>query len=101
MNQGIAANGSTQVTLDRRGLSNVSGSAELSINVNSELNELVRNSPVAGATETVHLTTLDECMASYAWAEIDFPKTDAEGEEARILAGGQRFLAELSPLVQL
>ena len=32
--------------------------------------------------------------------DIEFMKIDAEGEEANILKGGERFFAELSPLVQ-
>jgi len=44
---------------------------------------------------------LDEAASRHGWGEVDFLKLDAEGEEARIVAGGEHFLREASPLVQL
>jgi FkbM family methyltransferase len=98
--EGIAANGFTQVVLDRRALSSAGGTAQLSLNENSELNSLIRGAPATGASETVPVSTLDECLESHGWQDIAFMKIDAEGEEANILRGGKRFFAELSPLVQ-
>jgi protein O-GlcNAc transferase len=43
---------------------------------------------------------LDECVERYGWHDIDFLKIDAEGEETKILLGGERFFKEFSPLVQ-
>jgi Methyltransferase FkbM domain len=54
----------------------------------------------SGESETVILTTLDECMDRYSWTDIELIKIDAEGEENNILRGGRRFLGGLSPLVQ-
>ncbi len=96
----IEANEFRHVVLDRSALSDHSGTAELSLNVNSELNALAGPGTPAGHSEKVALTTLDECFVRFAWRQIDFLKIDAEGEEARILQGGARFFAELSPLVQ-
>jgi FkbM family methyltransferase len=98
--QGIAANKFTQVVLEQSALSNVCGVAELSLNQNSELNSIVHGETVDETTETVPLVTLDECLDRYGWENIDFIKIDAEGEESNILTGGDRFFAELSPLVQ-
>jgi hypothetical protein len=42
---------------------------------------------------------LDEELALRNWQRIDFIKLDAEGEEAKILAGGKRFFFEQSPLI--
>jgi FkbM family methyltransferase len=99
--EGIAVNGFTQVTLEQCALSSAVGEAKLALNADSELNALVRGAGGApGATETVPLTTLDECLLRESWADIAFMKLDAEGEEANILRGGQRFFADLSPLVQ-
>lgn len=98
--EGIAANGFAQVVLDRRALSSTSGTAQLCLNENSELNALAHGMPSTGACETVPLVTLDECLESYGWLDIEFIKIDAEGEEANILKGGERFFTELSPLVQ-
>ena len=61
----------------------------------SELNALGEN----GAGETVRITSLDREDAMRGWPSPDFIKIDAEGEEERILAGGQNFFARHSPLV--
>jgi FkbM family methyltransferase len=98
--QGIAANAFNHVQLERSALSSTSGTAQLGLNANSELNELVRGaSGNAGLTETVALTTLDACMERFAWQGIDVMKLDAEGEEANILKGGARFFEQNAPLV--
>lgn len=98
--EGIAANGFSQVILEPSALSNVCGTAKLSLNENSELNSLVHGMPSTSASETVPLVTLDECMERYGWRDIEFMKIDAEGEEYNIIKGGERFFKELSPLVQ-
>lgn len=98
--EGIAANGFGQVVLERSALSSACGTAQLSLNENSELNALVQGQPLTGASETVPLTTLDDSLKTHGWRDVDFLKIDAEGEESRILKGGERFFAELSPLVQ-
>ncbi len=96
----IEANEFRHVVLDRSALSDHSGTAELSLNVNSELNALAGPGTPSGHSEKVALTTLDECSVRFAWRQIDFLKIDAEGEEARIVQGGARFFAEFTPLVQ-
>jgi len=98
--EGIAVNGFAQAVLERSALSSTCGSARLSLNEESESNALVPGSTSSGASETVRLVTLDECMDRHGWREIQFMKIDAEGEESNILKGGKRFFAELSPLVQ-
>lgn len=96
----LALNGFSQVTLDQRALSDKAGTAQLSLNDNSELNELVRDAAAAGASETVELLSLDDATAHYKWSDIDFVKIDAEGEEAAIIRGGKDFFRTHSPLVQ-
>lgn len=96
---GVAANGFSQVVLEQSALSNRCGTAQLSLNANSELNSLVCGNQAARSVETVPLFTLDQCMEKYGWEGIDFVKIDAEGEEGNILRGGRRFFAEQSPLV--
>lgn len=96
----IAANAYTHVTLEQSALSNTCGQARLALNSNAELNALISTQAVSHASEAVAMVTLDECLARYDWDEMDFLKIDAEGEEARILEGGQRFFSTLSPLVQ-
>jgi FkbM family methyltransferase len=96
----ITANGYSQVVLEKCALSNVMGTAQLSLNANSELNALVHGDQSNGESETVPLVTLDSCMETHGWKGIDFMKIDAEGEEANILRGGARFFATESPLVE-
>ncbi|MCP9837860.1 FkbM family methyltransferase [Cyanobium sp. N.Huapi 1H5] len=98
--ESLAANGFTQVILERSAVSSCSGTAQLSLNDNSELNALVSTPSASDACETVPVVTLDETINSYEIHRIDFLKIDAEGEEASILRGGDRFFSELSPLVQ-
>lgn len=97
---GIAANNYTHVTLVRSALSNVSGTARLALNKNSEMNSLVRGCSPTDASETVRLVTLDQLLEAPGWKNIEFVKIDAEGEEANILLGGARFFSAMSPLIQ-
>jgi len=96
----IAVNGFDQIVLEQSAVSNVNGTAQLSMNINSELNELVRGDDYLGDSETVPVVTLDECMEVHDWHNIEFLKLDAEGEEASILRGGSLFFAKESPLIQ-
>jgi len=100
LEQSIAANHFTNITLEKSALSNVTGLAQFSINEHSELNAVVHGTNPDAPSETVPLKTLDQCMASYDWADIAFVKIDAEGEEENIIKGGTRFFAERSPLIQ-
>jgi FkbM family methyltransferase len=61
----------------------------------SELNALGDT----GEGEAVHITSLDNEDATRGWISPDFIKIDAEGEEERILTGGQNFFLRHSPLV--
>ena len=99
LEQSIGANNFTQVVLERSAISRACGTAQLTINDNSELNALVRDEGSGNASETVELVTLDDCLQRFGWKQIDFLKIDAEGEEANIIEGGRRFFAELSPLI--
>jgi FkbM family methyltransferase len=99
LEQSIAVNKFTQVVLERSALARECGTAQLTTNDNSELNALVRDAQSGGASETVRLVTLDDCLQRYGWKQIDFLKIDAEGGEADIIEGGRRFFAKLSPLI--
>jgi protein O-GlcNAc transferase len=100
LGQGIAANGFGHVIVERSALSSECGAGFLTLNNHSELNSLIGSKSGAQASEGVSVVTLDECLRRYAWKDVDFLKIDAEGEEANILKGGRKFLAELSPLIQ-
>jgi len=98
LQKSIETNGLDQIQLIRAALSNRQGEACLSTQDNAELNSLSDDN---GGTdsETVPLYRLDDCMQNYNWENIDFLKLDAEGEEVRILEGGETFFHDVSPLV--
>lgn len=98
--EGVSANGFGHIVLERSALSSACGTAQLSRAASPELNALLHGKPSTRASETVSLATLDECLKKRCWRDIAFVKIDAEGEEANILEGGERFFSELSPLVQ-
>lgn len=95
----IRENGFSNVVLEQSALSSAPGKALLSLNSNSELNAIVKNTVIIDSEE-VPVVTLDERMDHYGWSNISFMKIDAEGEEENILAGGSRFFANESPLVE-
>jgi FkbM family methyltransferase len=98
--ESIAANQWGHIRLDQRALSDHEGAARLSLNINAELNELIREDQTTGAFETVELTTLDAAMGEHGWSDVDFVKIDAEGEEEAIIRGGKNFFRSQSPLIQ-
>jgi protein O-GlcNAc transferase len=100
LSESVAINGFSQVVLDQRALSAHAGIAQLSLNENSEFNELVRDGASAGASETVALISLDDAMQEHGWSDIVFVKIDAEGEEGAIVRGGRNFFQTQSPLIQ-
>lgn len=98
--ESLAINGFSNVVLDMRALSEHAGTAQLSLNDNSELNELVRDGTSLATSETVTLVSLDNAMQEHGWSDIEFVKIDAEGEEAAIIRGGRNFFQTQSPLIQ-
>lgn len=98
--EGIKANSFTHINLEKSALSKTKGTAEFFLSENSELNTLTRCAETTAGSEIVSVVTLDDRMEAYDWKDIDFVKIDAEGEEKNILAGGKRFFATLSPLIQ-
>ena len=89
------------VTLDQVAVSDHEGIAHLTLNDQSELNELVRGDEADSKnTQEVPLVTLDGLVEKHGLTRVDFIKIDAEGEEERIVAGGAKFFSVFSPLVQ-
>lgn len=99
LTESSALNGFGQVVVRQVALSSESGTAQLALDASPECNALLRGQAHRGEVETVPVLTLDEEMASQGWQGIDFLKLDAAGEELRILQGGHRFFADMSPLV--
>ncbi|VAW79634.1 hypothetical protein MNBD_GAMMA12-2330 [hydrothermal vent metagenome] len=85
-------------------LSDHCGQAELSLENNPEFNRLATTTddPTKsknGITESVSLRTLDDFFESISIQSVDFVKLDAEGEEVKIIHGGNAFFEKYSPLV--
>jgi FkbM family methyltransferase len=93
----LAANGMDQVIAHDCALSDHAGQGRLSTLPNSELNSLIEGP--GGAGEDVRIETLDAVAAREGIQGIDFVKLDAEGQEVRIVAGGQNFFRSEDPLV--
>ena len=70
--ESIRINNFQHIHLEQKALSHTSGTAELSLHNNSELNELVRNENQTGESETVTLSTLDLCMDQLGWKILIF-----------------------------
>lgn len=81
----------TAAVSDRNGIGMLGGKAS----------ELMSLDTDAKHGEAVDIVTLDAWAAQSDRGAIDFMKIDAEGAEAAIIAGGQRFFAERAPLVML
>jgi FkbM family methyltransferase len=97
LRRSIERNRLDNVQLLETALSDREGQAALQVDENSELNRL--SAEPGARTERVSLTTLDHQRALFNERTIDFIKLDAEGEEARIVQGADRLLAEHSPLI--
>jgi len=97
----VDANRFTQVCVVRAAVSDRTGRATLSVYDSPELNTV--GAAADGAkpvgVEEVDVVALDTFEATRERADVGFLKLDAEGEEARIVAGGEAFLVRNSPLV--
>ena len=98
LQRSIRLNHFDHIKLIDRGLSNRQGKATFYIGGKSEMNSL-NGEPGSAATETIQLSTLDQSMVDYRWANIDFIKLDAEGEEGRIIEGDAGLLDKMSSLI--
>lgn len=88
---------SDRITVVPAGLSDHAGSALISTSLNSELNSLNEKT---GACETIRLETLDGFIKTHRLEKpIGFVKLDAEGEEIKVIQGGDEFFTRQSPLV--
>lgn len=96
---GAKQNGIANLIISDAALSSRAGSCWLASGSSGELNSLSLDGQDDGAGEMVRVVTLDEERRLHSWPAIDFIKIDAEGQEARIIAGGREFFAHTSPLV--
>ncbi|KAF0166944.1 MAG: FkbM family methyltransferase [Rhodocyclaceae bacterium] len=87
------------VTVSGAALSDFAGAGWLKIEKNAELNQLVTEHTGTEQVESIHITTLDFELEKFNWAQVDFMKIDAEGQEVAIVTGGQKFFKRYSPLI--
>ena len=99
LRRSIAINGFSSARLMQQALSDRPGAGRLLNSENPELNALAAEDDARG--EAVELTSLDEEWRRHGWQDVDLVKIDAEGHELKVLAGGERFFREQSPLVML
>jgi FkbM family methyltransferase len=93
-------NGLDNLRVSACALSDSEKAGWLEIKSSGELNSLIEGSPASSEdAERVRVSTLDVQALEGTWPSIDFVKIDAEGQEARIVAGGREFFRQQSPLV--
>jgi FkbM family methyltransferase len=86
-----------RITVVPAGLAECDCEAEFSVSEHSEFNQ---RGGGAGSVERVQLFALDGFLERHApGRRIGLVKLDAEGEEPRVIAGGERFFAQQQPVV--
>ena len=99
LERSLALNQCGNVVVSGAALSDCVGTGLLQIESSGELNQLVAQHSDSKAVESVEVSTLDAEFDRYNWTQVDFMKIDAEGQEAAIIKGGQRFFKRYSPLI--
>jgi FkbM family methyltransferase len=93
------ANALANLTISACALADAKKDGWLSIAESGEHNRLGEGAMHSANSERVSVSTLDLQAREFSWPSIDFVKIHAEGQEARIVAGGRDFFARQSPLV--
>lgn len=99
LEQSLIMNQRNNVVISRAALSDCAGTGWLQIERSGQLNQLVTRPVDSVAVESVEVSTLDAELDRFNWTQVDFMKIDAEGQEAAIINGGQRFFETYSPLI--
>jgi len=100
LTKSLVENNFHNVELIEAGISDKSGNACITENINAELNMILEASEDAiSGGETIELLSMDDSMKRFKWENIDFIKIDAEGFEDKVIDGGGAFFDKNSPLV--
>ena len=91
------------VTICAGATSDRTGTARLSLQSASELNEIVNAEQAEtmkpGTFEEVACFTLDSLIEQHNINHVDFIKIDAEGHELQVLLGSEHILNKFSPII--
>lgn len=101
LTRSIAENRFGNVELTQKAVSEQPGSGWLQDLGAPELGMLGAAAGNVRPGEPITMTTLDLEQETHGWRRVDIVKIDVEGHEASVVAGGQRFFSEHSPLVML
>lgn len=99
LESGRGANGLDNLHISACALSDCEREAWLELASSGEINALSDDGAPSANTERVRVSSLDVQEHEWDGVLIDFVKIDAEGQEARIVAGGRDFFRRQSPLV--
>lgn len=99
LERSIAWNDTANIELSHCALSNFEGQSWLAQAWSGELDSLVMTPEASEAVTPVPVTTLNALAAAGTLGTVDILKLDAEGQEARIIAGGSAFFRDQSPIV--
>lgn len=97
--RGSGANGLDNLHISACALSDCERAAWLELASSGEINALSEDGAPSANTERVRVSSIDVQEHGWGGSSIDFVKIDAEGQEARIVAGGRDFFRRQSPLV--
>lgn len=97
LERSIELNKVANIELSAAALSDREKSGWLRIAGSGELNSIVEADE--DGAEYVEISSLDVQTRRFGWTGMDFIKIDAEGQEARIVAGGREFFHSFSPVV--
>ncbi|MBD2082442.1 FkbM family methyltransferase [Leptolyngbya sp. FACHB-17] len=75
------------------------GTAKLSLQSASELNEVIEAESDTENAEVIKCFTLDSLIETEQINRVDFLKIDAEGHEMQVLKGSDRILSEFRPTI--
>ncbi|MBI5901348.1 MAG: FkbM family methyltransferase [Rhodocyclales bacterium] len=99
LERGRDANGLDNLYISACALSDCEREAWLQIASSGEINAISEEGETSANAERVRVSSLDTLEHEWSGVAIDFVKIDAEGQEARIVAGGRDFFRRHSPLI--
>jgi FkbM family methyltransferase len=98
LSENVRLNGFGHVTLKRMALGDVPGQQKVFLDLPDKAQGTVSLNTTTGAhSETIEVETIDHLAPSLPVP--DFIKIDVEGYQMKVLAGGEKFFAQHSPMI--